>query len=101
MLQVYRDTGSFLTSSSPALPGAIIWIDLLNPTPQEKEFVESRTGVARPVRAIANAVQGPVSMRAKDRARYGGFRCACCVPHVPQISAVSDDAECQHLLITE
>jgi magnesium transporter len=48
MLQVYRDTGSFLTSSSPALPGSIIWIDLLNPTLQEKEFVESRTGVRVP-----------------------------------------------------
>ena len=48
MLQVYRDTGSFLTSSSTELPGTIIWIDLLNPTEQEKEFVKSRAGVRIP-----------------------------------------------------
>jgi magnesium transporter len=48
MLQVYRDTGSFLTNSSTELPGSIIWIDLLNPTEHEKEFVQSRTGVRIP-----------------------------------------------------
>jgi magnesium transporter len=48
MLRVYRDIGSFLTSSSTELPGAIIWIDLFNPTEQEKDFVESRTGVRIP-----------------------------------------------------
>jgi magnesium transporter len=48
MLQVYRDTGTFLTSSSTELPGEIIWIDALNPTEREKEFVQSRTGVRVP-----------------------------------------------------
>jgi magnesium transporter len=48
MLKVYRDTGTFLTSNSTELPGAIIWIDLFNPTPHEKEFVHSRTGVRIP-----------------------------------------------------
>src|SRR4051794_33107722 len=48
MLQVYRDTGSFLNSCSTELPGAIIWIDLFNPTDHEKEFVQSRTGVRIP-----------------------------------------------------
>jgi hypothetical protein len=32
MLQVYRDTGSFLTSKSTEIPGEIIWMDLLNPS---------------------------------------------------------------------
>src|SRR5436190_13978670 len=48
MLQVYRDTGTFLTSSSTELPGAIIWIDLFNPTEHEKDFVQFRTGVRIP-----------------------------------------------------
>ena len=44
MLLVYRDTGTFLTSSSTEVPGEIIWIDVFNPTEQEKDFVQSRTG---------------------------------------------------------
>src|SRR5258707_1261262 len=48
MLQVYRDTGAFLTNSSTELPGGIIWIDILNPTELEKQFVQSRTGVRIP-----------------------------------------------------
>jgi magnesium transporter len=30
------------------LPGAIIWIDLFNPTQHEKDFVHSRTGARIP-----------------------------------------------------
>jgi magnesium transporter len=48
MLKAYRDTGIFLTSNSTELPGAIIWIDLFNPTQDEKNFVQSRTGVRIP-----------------------------------------------------
>jgi magnesium transporter len=48
MLQVYRDTGSFLTSSSTDLPAEIIWMDLLNPTKEEKDLVESRAHVRIP-----------------------------------------------------
>jgi hypothetical protein len=42
MLHVYRDTGSFLTSPSTDLPGEIIWMDLVNPTEEEK-------GLSKPV----------------------------------------------------
>src|SRR5690349_12071704 len=48
MLRVYRDTGSFLKSESPNLPGEIIWMDLVNPTDKEKVFVEARAGVRIP-----------------------------------------------------
>jgi magnesium transporter len=48
MLHVYRDTGSFLTSPSTELPGQIIWMDLLNPTREEKDFVVSRAHVRIP-----------------------------------------------------
>jgi magnesium transporter len=57
MLQVYRDTGSFLTSSSTELPGAIIWIDLSNPTQQETDFVQARTGVRIPTIDALNEIE--------------------------------------------
>jgi magnesium transporter len=50
LLQVYRNTGAFLTSHSTELPGEIIWIDLLNPTADERAFVESRSKVRIPSR---------------------------------------------------
>jgi magnesium transporter len=48
MLQVYRDNGLFLTSKSTEIPGEIIWMDLLNPTDDEKQFVQSRAGAHIP-----------------------------------------------------
>jgi magnesium transporter len=57
MLQVYRDTGTFLTSSSTELPGEIIWIDVFNPTEQEKDFVQSRTGVRIPSVEALNEIE--------------------------------------------
>ena len=50
MLRVYRDkAGSFSTSTAQDLPGGeIIWIDLLNPTDAEKQFVGQRAGVHVP-----------------------------------------------------
>jgi magnesium transporter len=49
MLRVYRDkTGSFSTSTAHDLPEEIIWIDLLNPTDAEKQFVGQRAGVHVP-----------------------------------------------------
>lgn len=49
MLTAYRDTdGSFQSSGSLKLPEEIIWIDLLNPTDEEKAFVERRTGLRVP-----------------------------------------------------
>jgi magnesium transporter len=49
LLTAYRDAGgTFKSSHSLKLPDAIIWIDLLNPTDEEKKFVESRTGLRVP-----------------------------------------------------
>jgi magnesium transporter len=48
-LTVYRDNdGSIRGSASTALPKGVIWIDLLNPTDDEKAFVESRAGIRVP-----------------------------------------------------
>src|SRR4029079_2111475 len=57
MLQVYRDTGTFLSSSSTDLPGEIIWIDVFNPTEQEKDFVQSRTGVRVPSVEVLSEIE--------------------------------------------
>ena len=46
---MYRDSGgSLLSSDAQKLPKEIIWIDLLNPTDDEKASVESRTGLRVP-----------------------------------------------------
>jgi len=49
LLTIYRDSsGSLQTSHAPKLPAEVIWIDLLNPSDDEKRFVESRTGLRFP-----------------------------------------------------
>jgi magnesium transporter len=49
VLTVYREKDdSVRTSPSLGLPRDVIWIDLLNPTNEEKAFVESRTNVHIP-----------------------------------------------------
>ena len=49
MLTIYRDPGGSVRSGGlRALPGEVIWIDLLNPGEEEKEFVESRAAVTIP-----------------------------------------------------
>ena len=41
MLTIYRDPGGSVRSGGlRALPGEVIWIDLLNPGEEEKEFVQ-------------------------------------------------------------
>jgi magnesium transporter len=57
MLYVYRDTGSFLTSTSTDLPGEIIWMDLVNPTNEEKDFVEARARVRIPSREALSEIE--------------------------------------------
>lgn len=49
MLTIYRDPANSLrTSNLQQLPKEVIWIDLLNPTDEEKEFVEKRVDVHIP-----------------------------------------------------
>ena len=48
MLTIYRDNGEARSSHAGALPEKVIWLDLLNPTEEEKEFVESRAGLRVP-----------------------------------------------------
>jgi magnesium transporter len=49
MLTIYRDeAGSVRESAALELPSEVIWIDLLDPTEEEKAFVESRTHIQVP-----------------------------------------------------
>ena len=57
MLRVYRDTGAFLTSASLDLPGEIIWIDLVDPTNEEKGFVEARAHVRLPSKDALSEIE--------------------------------------------
>jgi len=49
LLTIYRDkTGTVRGSTAARLPDEVIWLDLLNPTEDEKAFVEQRTGLRVP-----------------------------------------------------
>jgi magnesium transporter len=48
LLTIFRDSTASLQSRSQELPAEAIWIDLLNPTDEEKAFVEGRAGVRIP-----------------------------------------------------
>ena len=48
MLTIYRDDGEARTTQTPGLPEKVIWLDLLNPTEEEKAFVEKRAGLRVP-----------------------------------------------------
>jgi magnesium transporter len=49
LLTIYRDAnGTLRKSQGNSLPKEAIWIDLLNPTAEEMEFVQTRTGIRVP-----------------------------------------------------
>ncbi|HEY1362742.1 MAG TPA: magnesium transporter CorA family protein [Xanthobacteraceae bacterium] len=70
MLQIYRDTGTFLTGKPAGLPGEIIWIDLLRPTDEEKELVESRAGVRVPSLEALSEIESSSRLMVEREAIY-------------------------------
>jgi magnesium transporter len=48
LLTIYRDDGEARGSHTGELPEKVIWLDLLNPTEEEKAFVENRAGLRVP-----------------------------------------------------
>jgi magnesium transporter len=48
VLSIFRGTAESLRSGAEQLPAEVIWIDLLNPTNEEKAFVESKANVRIP-----------------------------------------------------
>jgi magnesium transporter len=58
MLTIYRDeAGSVRESASMELPSEVIWIDLLDPTDEEKGFVESRTHIQVPTMQALSEIE--------------------------------------------
>jgi magnesium transporter len=64
---IYRDSIGSLQRSSPQLSSEVIWIDLFNPTDEEKAFVESRAGVRIPSAEALSEIESS-SRLAVDRA---------------------------------
>ena len=48
MLTIYRDSGGAARGGKGKLPDEVIWLDLLNPSDEEKAFVEGRSGLRVP-----------------------------------------------------
>ncbi len=58
MLTIYRDEGGTVrTSSNTDLPGHVIWIDLIDPTAGELQFVESRANVHVPSKEALSEIE--------------------------------------------
>ena len=70
MLQVYRDTGTFLSSPSAELPGEIIWMDLLSPTPDERALVEARAKVRVPSIGALSEIEASSRLASDEHAIY-------------------------------
>jgi len=67
VLRVYRDSKNrFYDENHQDLPDEIIWIDLLNPTAEEKSLVEKRAGVHIPTIDALNEIESS-SRLAVDR----------------------------------
>ena len=57
-MTIYRDEGGTVrTSNDPGLPGAVIWIDLLDPTQDERSFVESRASIRVPSKEALSEIE--------------------------------------------
>jgi magnesium transporter len=58
VLTIYRDEGATVQASNdPDLPGTVIWIDLLDPTPDERAFVESRAKIRVPSKEALSEIE--------------------------------------------
>lgn len=67
MLTIHRDAhGDIVAAASGELPPCVIWIDLLDPTDGERDFVERRAGFRLPARDATGRIEA--SGRLIDRA---------------------------------
>ena len=57
MLTIYRDATGSARAGAGKLPDEVIWIDLLNPTEEEKAFVESRSGLRVPTTEALSEIE--------------------------------------------
>ena len=70
MLNIYRDTDGTVRSGGleDDLPGHVIWMDLLDPDPEEIEFVERRAKVRVPTREALSEIE--VSSRLSKEGKH-------------------------------
>ena len=58
MLTIYRDEGGAVrTSTDPELPDEVIWIDLVDPTDEERAFVEGRAKLRVPSKEALGEIE--------------------------------------------
>jgi magnesium transporter len=57
MLTIYRDNGEVRNRPSRDLPREVIWIDLHNPTDDEKAFVQERSGFRLPTKEALSEIE--------------------------------------------
>jgi magnesium transporter len=58
VLNIYRDTErSIGIRTTDPLPDRVIWIDLLEPTDDERKFVERQVGVGLPTREALGEIE--------------------------------------------
>ncbi|HEY7245677.1 MAG TPA: magnesium transporter CorA family protein [Xanthobacteraceae bacterium] len=72
MLTTYRDKDGLgpIGSPSAALPSHVIWIDLLNPTAEEKTLVESRTNLRIPSIELLSEIETSSRLAVDDDTVY-------------------------------
>ncbi|HVV93893.1 MAG TPA: magnesium transporter CorA family protein [Hyphomicrobiales bacterium] len=74
MLSIYAGGASRLTRLTAALdapvPESAIWLDLLNPTPEEEKLVEQRMGVGIPTREEMQEIEVSSRLYVEGGARY-------------------------------
>lgn len=64
MLTIYRDEGGTVRASAAAdLPGEVIWIDLQEPTDEERAFVEGRARLRVPSREDLSEIEASSRLR--------------------------------------
>jgi magnesium transporter len=71
VLTIYRDeNGTVRTSHEEHLPKGVIWIDLFDPAPDEREFVEHRTGLKLPTREELSKIEASSRIRVERGVLY-------------------------------
>ena len=72
MLTLYDTTGTTLTKRDGCQPvtETTVWIDLVDPTPEEDKFVESALGIEVPTRAEAREIESSNRLYAERGAHY-------------------------------
>ncbi len=67
---MYRSQGGDWTTAGTELPPEIIWIDLLNPTPDEVRFVEAGVKIRVPTEAALSEIEASSRLRLDHHVLY-------------------------------